>query len=337
MHVTRLRHTLTALFLIALPAAAPPGLPAVRAESLIIDRIAAVVNGDIITLSEVQEAVLQQANGRLIGSGTAVSQETAAATLTRGALLPQLRQLINRRLELQEAKRLGVESSETELTQALDDIKRRNSFSSDAELERALAAEGLTLARYREQLREELVVAKLLNREVRGRAIVPPEEARDYYDTHRQEFVLPSRVRLRQIFLAAPIDQPVVHQQRRIQAQAAWEQLRGGADFGQQARLLSDGPEAADGGELGWFQPGTLMPELDRVAFSLSAGQTSEVIESSVGWHILKVEEQEGHREQPFDEVKESVSQRLLDGKARQLHETWFLELRERAYVDIRL
>jgi peptidyl-prolyl cis-trans isomerase SurA len=314
---------------------------AAHAEPVIIDRIAAVVNRDVITLSDVQEAVLQQAVAVAAARGGSKPQAGdpafAAGALTPEALSQQLHRLIDRRLQEQAAEQHGITVSEAELHQALEDIKTRNRFDSDRALATALAAEGLTVEQYRRQLRSELLAAKLVNREVRSTVVISPEEVRGYYDHHPEEFALPGRVKLRQIFFAAPAANAEEHANKRAKAQTVLEGLKGGADFDQMARRYSDSPEAKEGGSLGWFTPGTLMAQLDRIAFTLKDGQISDVIESPQGWHILKVEAREGHRQQTFEQAKETVHDRLMAERTQQRYEEWFLELRRSAYVDIRL
>jgi peptidyl-prolyl cis-trans isomerase SurA len=318
---------------------AKPGNP--MTQPVIIDRIAAVVNLDVITLSDVQEAVLQQAVALAASRGgsrpRAGDPVFAAAALTPQALSQQLHRLIDLRLQEQDAEQHGITVTDAELRQALEDIKTRNRFTSDEALTTALAAEGLTLEQYRRQLRSELLVAKLVSREVRSTVVISPEEIRGYFDQHPEEFALPERVKLRQIFFAAPAANAEDHANVRAKAQTVLDQLKHGADFDQMARRYSDGPEAKEGGELGWFIPGSLMPQLDRIAFTLKDGQISDLIESPQGWHILKIEAREGHRQETFEQAQDKVHALLMEQRTQQRYEDWFLELRRNAYVDIRL
>ena len=320
---------------------AEPVIP--QAQPVIIDRIAAIVNQEVITLSEVQETVLQQAavardRSSLPEAGAPADPAVAAGALTPQALHQQLRLLIDSRLQLQAAEQRGMTVTDLELHQALDDIKSRNRFASDDELSAALAAEGLTLEQYRQQLRREILIAKLVNRDVRMQVVVSDEELQRYYAEHPDEFSLPQRVKLRQLFLSAPAAaDPQMHASQRTKAEELLEQLRSGADFAQLARRYSDGPEAKEGGELGWFAQGSLMPALDGTAFTLPEGQLSDLLESPMGWHILQVEQREGRQSRPFEQIKESLRDRLQEQKMRQRYEEWFLELRQNAYVDIRL
>lgn len=312
-----------------------------QAEPVIIDRIAAVVNRDVITLSDVQEAVLQQAVAVAASRGgsrpKAGDPVFASAVLTSQALSQQLHRLIDRRLQEQDAEQLGITVTDAELHQALEDIKTRNRFASDEMLATALATEGLTMEQYRRQLRSELLVAKLVSREVRSTVVVSPEEVRVYYDQHPEEFALPERIKLRQIFFAAPAANAEDHANARVKAQAILDELNNGADFDQMAKRYSNGPEAKEGGELGWFTPGSLMPQLNRIAFTLKDGQISGLIDTPQGWHILKMEAREGHHQETFEQAREKVRALLVEHHTQQRYEEWFLELRRNAYVDIRL
>lgn len=310
----------------------------VLAEPVVIDRIAAIVNREVITLSDIEEALLKKGAPTVASpSSGRIDPDAAAALLTPRALGRELHRLINRQLELQAAKQLGIAATDEELRQAIDDIKTRNHFTSDRELSTALAAEGLTLDQYREQLRTELTVAKLINREVRNSVVVSADDAHQYYVDHPDEFLRPGRVKLRQIFIAAPAADSSTRATQRAKAQAALAQLQSGGDFAQLARRYSDGADAKDGGDIGWFAKGALMPQLDQVAFALHRGESSGLIESPAGWHILKVDDQEALRQEPFDAVKAAILERLMESKVRRRYEEWFLELRHDAYVDIRL
>lgn len=303
---------------------------------VVIDRIAAIVNKEVITLSDLQEALLQQASA---GPGRPAAGDPAVAerVLTPQALQRELRRLIDHRLQVQAAEQHGLSVNDQELRQALEEIKSRNGFASDEQLSAALAAERLTLEEYRERLRREILTAKLVNREVRSRVVVSPGELRDYYTGHADEFSLPQRVKLRQIFLAAPAGDPALRDGKRTRGQELLKQLQDGADFALLARRYSDGPEAKEDGELGWFAPGSLMPELDAAAVTLKEGQLSGLIESPAGWHILRVEQREGSQQMPFEQAREALRERLMEEKLRQRYEEWALELRRKAYVDIRL
>lgn len=321
---------------------APPSKPVIQqTQPVVIDRIAAVVNQDVITLSDVQEAVLQQAVAVAAARGGSRPQAGdpafAAAVLTSQALAQQLHRLVDRRLQEQAAAQDGITVTDAELHQALEDIKTRNRFASNEALATALAAEGLTVEQYRRQLRSELLVAKLVNRKVRSTVVISPEEEHRYYNQHLDEFALPGRVKLRQIFFAAPAANAEEHANARTKAQTILEELKKGADFDRMARRYSDGPEAKEGGLLGWFTPGVLMPQLDQAAFALQDGQISKVIEGPQGWHILKMEAREGRRQQTFEQAKNMVHDRLVAELTQQRYEEWFVELRRNAYVDIRL
>ena len=324
---------LTTLLLIGLvraAAAAPdqasaPVAP--QAEPVLIDRIAAIVNREVITLSEVQEALLQQSAG---------DAAVAERLLTPRALREQLRRLIDGRLQAQAAEQRGLTVTDLELGQAIGEIKSRNGFDSDEQFAAALATERMTLEQYRERLRREILTAKLINREVRAQVVVSDEELRDYYADHAGEFSLPERVKLRQIVFFSPPGSPA-RADGRARVLDVLAQLRNGADFDQLARRYSEGPEAREGGELGWFSQGSLVGELDRAAFTLQDGQASEPIESPAGWHLLTVEAREGNQRRPFEQVKEALREQRLEEKIRQRYEEWFLELRQQAYVDIRL
>ncbi|HJM43249.1 MAG TPA: SurA N-terminal domain-containing protein, partial [Nitrospinota bacterium] len=155
--------------------AAAGGLRAPSARAVVIDRIVAVVNKDIITLSQVQEA------GR--GEFSQLQQRYNGRRLKREIERVQrkyLDLLITRRLRVNRAKEMELSFTDAEVDRALEDVKKRNNIS-DSELEVLLKREGMTIPEYRERVGEEILLRKVMNIEVRSRVSVPPREIKAYY------------------------------------------------------------------------------------------------------------------------------------------------------------
>lgn len=306
-------------------------VPAARA-GVVIDRIVAIVNDDVIALTDLEEEIAERT--RLMGAtGKSPVGDREERALDRHVLS----NMVEKSLQLQAAKKRGIGVGSDEIKTALDDIKKKNRFPNDAALEHALAAEGLTLPKYTEELRKRLTVLKMVDRDVKSGIVLQDDEVRAYYDAHKEVFALPSEIRLRQIFVATPAEAPEsARSTARKKIERILLQLKAGNDFAETARQESEGPEKAQGGEMGVFHPGELLPEIEAAVKPLEAGQISGVVETPIGFHLVSVESKTSPV-MPFDEVKKDVENILYQEKTEENLRRWMLDLRAEGFVDIRL
>ncbi len=312
------------LTLIALLLAAP--------DDRVLDRVAAVVNGDPVMLSELQERT--GGEWRRVQSmkpGEARDQARARA------LLAALDQMVAERLLEAEAKELGVEAADAQVDAAIEDIKRKNHLD-DEQLDRALAEQGLDRPTFRRQLRRDIEAFRILEMKVKTRIKVTDEDVRSWYQAHPKEFAGDERVRVRHIFVPVPAGAGAAEEAGvRAQGELILERLRGGEDFAAVARQASKGPSAAEGGELGFVKRGAIQPELEKAAFALEVGQVSALVRTKSGYHLLKVEERKSGGPLPFDEVKDAIRDRLSSERVETYRAQYLAELRKEAVVEVRL
>lgn len=308
------------------------GGSAAAADRLVIDKVAAVVNEDVITLSEVQK------EGRPLIQR--IRQEVSEDVLASQMQITQrqiLDALILRRLQLQEAKKEGVVVDRTQVTASLNRIKMENGFTSDAELSDALAQENITLDEFKIKVWEQMVVESLLSVKVRTSVVLSEEEITQYYQAHRTGYEQSPSVRIRHILVGLPVSpSPQDLEQARARADEALEALRKGADFAEVATKYSDGAVAREGGDLGVIRKGELDPALESVAYSLAPGTHSDIIRTEAGFNIIKVEERTSG-DIPIAEVRAQMREQLFAEKVRQRMDEYFKELKEKAYIEIRL
>lgn len=308
------------------------GGSAAAADRLVIDKVAAVVNEDVITLSEVQK------EGRPLIQR--IRQEVSEDVLASQMQITQrqiLDALILRRLQLQEAKKEGVVVDRTQVTATVDRIKKENGFTSDAELADALVQENITLDEFKTKVWEQMVVENLLSVKVRTSVVLSEEEIAQYYQGHRTEYEQFPSVRIRHILVALPVSpSPQDLERARARANEALEALHKGTDFAEVAAQYSDGAVAREGGDLGVIRQGELDPALESVAFSLAPGKYSDIIRTEAGFNIIKVEERTAG-DIPIAEVRAQMRERLFAEKVRQRMDEYFEELKEKAYIEIRL
>ena len=322
---------LPALALAAL--AAPAAAPAAPApERRVVDRVAATVNGEVVTLMDLTDRVgdaLERADAMPAGP----ARDRARADVLRRALEAVLAE----KLLEGAAKEAQVEPTEEQVDAAVAEIKARNGFD-DGQLDRALAEQGIDRARFREQLRTELHTMTLLQSKVRGRIRVTEEDVRSYYTSHPGEFSGVDEVLVRHIFLPLdPAAPPLETSKARARAEDVLRRLRAGEPFDRVAREVSQGPSASEGGELGWIRRGTIEKTLEDVAFGLKKGEVSGVVRAGPGLHVLKVEDRRVGGGKTFDEVKDQIRDRLTMEQGESARQQYVAELRKTAAIDVRL
>jgi peptidyl-prolyl cis-trans isomerase SurA len=312
-----------ALPLLALLAASP---------GEVIDRVAATVNGEVVTLSEIAErAGPEYERAQALPAGKE-RDEARGAALRRA-----FDQIVAEKLLAAEAQALQLAVSEQQVAAAIEDIKARNRFD-DEQLGRALAEQGLDLATFRAQVRRELETYQVLQYRVRGKVNVSDEDLRNYYQRHPQEFGGEDELRVRHIFLPLPEGATTADEARvRAQGEKILQRLKTGEDFAKVAREVSRGPSAEDGGDLGWLRRGTIQKALEDAAFALKDGQISGLVRAGPGLHVLKVDGRRRGGERSFDDAKEEIRARLLDEQVAQTRQQYLEELRRGAAIEVKL
>src|SRR5262245_3809979 len=301
-------------------------------QALMIDRIVARVNDDIITLSELQEEGLPLFE-RLRANYTGEELESQVQRAEREFL----DQLILRRLQLQYANQIGISASDNDINAALKDVLSRNNMSQD-QLTDLLTREGLTLQDYKDRLREQIILARLMNQAVRSRVSVDASEVEAYLKAHQDEFNQAAQARVRHIFFRIePGTPPSQLETARERAFRVLQEARNGGDFASLAQRHSEDATAANGGDLGVIRRGQVLPEFEEVIFTMREGDISEVIRTPNGLHIVKIEAFSKGSEQSFPEIKAEIERRLLQGKMEQRFQDWTNELKDRAFIEITL
>ncbi len=298
----------------------------------VVDRVAAVVNGDPVTLSELVERAgteYQRAEEQRAGE----ARERARARVLKAAF----DQIVAERLFAAEAKALQVEATESQVDAAVDDIKRRNKFT-DQQLEMALQEQGLTREAFRVAVKRDLEAFQILNLKVKSRVKVSDEDLRNYYQTHAREFSGEEQVRIRHLFLAFPAGAGASEEATvRSEGERILARLAAGEDFAEIARQRSDGPSKAEGGDLGFVKKGTLKAELDKAAFALATGEISGLVRTANGYHVLKAEDRRTGGAKPLEEVKEAIRDRLTAEQIETYRAQYVAELRKDAVIDVRI
>jgi len=290
-------------------------LPAGAAD--IRDRIVAVVNTEVITLSELEEEVAE------------VTQQTQQRF--RGAELDQrlrqidymgLNRMIERRLQLQIAKRRGIKISDEEVQDAVVRLKRVGENPNESD------PQELT------RIREQLTAMRLVNQQIRSGLIVSDEEVLRFYQQHKDRFMLPPEVRISQILIElSPGSEMLAVREK---AQQVFALLKKGERFEELAARYSDGPEGRRGGGLGYIRPGDMLPQIQRAIAQQPPGTVIEPIASPIGMHIIRIDDRKPPQFRPYEEVKEDIRNVVNQLKTEEAYLEWIKEQKDKSYIEIR-
>ncbi|HYO58283.1 peptidylprolyl isomerase [Archangium sp.] len=304
-----------------------------RAE--MVDRVAAVVNRDVIALSEVEK----RAAPELARLGSAVREPQKRAEERARLLKAALDTLIGEKLMEEQIRELGLAATDAELDTAVSDVKRQNNITDDAQFERLLSGEGFTVKSYKEFLRNQMSRMKLVQIKVSPKVKVSEEDLKAAYTQYTKMESEDAEVHARHILVqvdpkATPQQVEAAHKKALGLAEEA---RKPGVDFAGLAKAKSEGPSAADGGDLGFFRRGVMVPAFEKVAFALKEGEVSEPVRTQFGWHVLKVEERRAVDVAPFEQVKNELETRLKMQKTEKFVEQYVQELRQKASVEVKL
>ena len=302
------------------------------AHAELVDRVAAVVNRDIITQSEVEKRAAPELSR--INTRDTEKRNEEKSRLMKGALDT----LIGEKLMEEQIQELGLGVTDAEVDAAVADVRKQNNVTDTEQFERLLAGEGFTLASYKDFLRKQMSRMKLVQLKVSPKVKVSEEDLKAAYTQYSHMETGDAEVHARHILVqvdpkATPQQVEVAHQKALALAEEA---RKPGVDFAQLARAKSEGPSAAEGGDLGFFRRGVMVPAFEKVAFALKDGEVSEPVRTQFGWHVLKVEERRSVDVPDFDKVKGELESKLKLQKTEKFVEQYVQDLRSKASVEVK-
>ena len=292
-------------------------LPPAFAGTHLEDRIIAVVNSDLIMLSDLKREVASQQE-RI----TRQHQGNELAQQVKIAEYMAITKMIERKLQLQEAKAKKVEVSDQEVTQMLEQMKQRGG-----------ALDPSTPQNPR-TVRDQLMLLKVVDMEVRGNVMVGDSEMKRYYAGHRDRFALPEEYLLSQIFVQRR--SPEETADALTKARRAMDDLKRGEKFEDVALQYSDAPNAVQGGQLGLVRQGELLPAIERAIAALVPGGISDIIENADGFHIIRVDDKKSKQFRSFEQVRYEIQGLVFEQKKEDMFQAWLTNLKNKAYIDIK-
>ena len=290
----------------------------------VIDKVAIVVNDEIITDREIERQLAPiYEKYKTIYSGSQLVEKLEEAKQKVA------QQMIEDRLLYNEAKKQNIEIAEKDIDTKVQDIVK--TVGSRATFERALLEQQLTLKDLKERYRQQLMIRRLIDRKVGGGITVTPVEVEEYYNKNLKLFQQPERVKLKNILISIKkFPDPV---KALNLAKDISRRLREGCDFDGLAKMYSDGPGAAEGGLMGYVKRGDLLPEIEQAVFSLKPGEVTGIVQTSLGYHIFKVEEKDTSKTVPLSQARHKVEEAIYNLKADAKIKGWLEGLKKNAYI----
>ena len=302
----------------------------VSTGAAIVDRIAAIVNQEVITLSEVEK-----------WSGPLQKEIEAKDRLEKREKVNEvcrkvLEKLVEEKLIEQEAKKTGIKVSRKEVESTLEEIKRQNG-SSQEELEIALAKEGLTLEAFKQQIEKRLLRNRLVSWSVKVEPKAGEKELIDFYQKHVDHYQIRLTYRPSHILFAVPQEatSEEIGEIRR-KCQQVVEKIKKGEDFGEMAILYSQDASSKDRGDLGYFKKGELLPAFEKEAIRLKVGEVSGIVRTQFGFHIIKLLDRKGGGPAPFEEVKEKVQADYYEKEMEKAFNEFLSKLKAKSVIEMK-
>lgn len=296
-------------------------------EPEVVDGIAAVVNGEVITVSQVRMVTVprerllrQQYRGEEL--------EKQVQTVRKAAL----QDLIDRQLIVQSFKKEGLSLPEYFVEQRMSEIIRENFGGDRNTFVKTLQAQNYTLGQFRKDEFDKIIVAAMRGKNVKANIVASPTRIQNYYAKHREEFTSKEELHLRMIMVPSRSLEGNAESQKAM-AKEILGKLANGADFARMAQMYSEDSTRDLGGDWGWIERKTLAPELEKVAFSLPIKKVSNIIELGGNYYILTVDEKRGGVTKPFAQVRTEIEKKLLQEEAQRLQENWLAGLRQKATI----
>jgi parvulin-like peptidyl-prolyl isomerase len=299
--------------------------PTRGAES--VNGIAAIVNDKVITYSEVRDVV--EPRERLLRSQYSGQELAKKITELRKAALQDL---IDRQLIVQAFEKDKLQIPTHFIDERVDEVIKE-SFGGDRHaFIKTMEAQKYTMSKFRDLERQKIIVQAMRSKNVKSNLIIPPGKVEEYYQKHKDQFSNKAQVKLRMIMIPGHADSGGGAAQTAM-AEEIRAKLITGADFDKMAQMYSEDSTRDLGGDWGWIDDKTLAAPLSEVAFKLSPGEISKIVDVGGNYYILKVEARQGGEVKALKDVRADIEARLRQEQAQELQEHWLASLRSKAYI----
>jgi peptidyl-prolyl cis-trans isomerase SurA len=301
---------------------------AVSQAAILLDRVVAIVNQEVITWSELYKAMESDASPQM----KELKEEDKRKVFKENEA-SFLETLINMKLQLQEARNLGVTAGDDEVKEAIDGIMKKYSMT-DAQLKESLKKEGFTLEEYKRRLQEQIIVSKVVNRQIRSKILVTERDVQKYIDENGKALEDSDGYRISVIFFKKPAGDDGKKDVEE-KAAAVLQKLHEGTSFADLARQYSEDPSGNAGGDLGFIKKQNLLKDFSEIVSGMNAGELSRPFWTEKGLYILRLDEKIETKDPAGirEKAKEAVTAKLFTGK----YNAWLKSLREKSFIEIKL
>ena len=296
----------------------------------VVEQVIAVIDGEPYTLSNFREY-----------AKTKMGREFPTGDLNNIGKEDQevLEMFITEKLLAAEVKLVGIRVSEEEIDRYIGQIKERNRLN-DEELDAVLSREGLTMEKYRASTRAEIEKNEVIRRQVRKKVNITSEDVKRYYRLNPKRYATKEKVRLRHILLSLPEGAPPEREKEvMLKALEIRDRAMAKEEFAKLAENYSEGAGASEGGDIGWVNRGSLLKEIEEIAFNkLSVGEVSQPLRTTMGIHLIKLEERRAEGLLPLSEVAGKIKKELYAKALEERFQKWLkTDLRRKHRVDVKL
>jgi len=317
----------------AASASASVPLPvSITPNGTVVEDVIARVNDQIITRSDVERAQIE------------FDHETQGQNMSPADVAEKqqnlLRDLIDQQLLLSKGKELNINADAQVITQ-LDEIRKQNHFATMEDLEKAAQEQGVSFEDFKANIRNNIITQQVVRDEVGRRLQFTHADAQKYYDAHKADFTQAESVKLSEILIATPSVEGKLPDDATVAAAKAKAddvaaKLKAGGSFEDLAKSTSNGPTAAQGGDLGEFKRGALAQIMEDKTFGKPVGTVTDPIRTRQGFVLLKVTAYTPGGVQPLADVEDQVEQAVYMDQMQPALRAYLTELREDAYIDIK-
>jgi peptidyl-prolyl cis-trans isomerase SurA len=304
---------------------------ALAEETVLVDRIVAVVNDELITLYELNQK-FEPYLKNIKSLGYSAEKERKMLFKLRSDLLDQV---IDATLADQEIKKNKLVVTDAEVDSTLERLKVARSMT-DEDLRAGLAQQGITMEEYHKEIKEQLLRSKLINIEVKSKIVITKESVQAYYDAHRENYAGQKKYHLWNIYMS--VSSQAGESERRAalkKMETVLSQLKQDASFEALAKSDAIASLEAKGGDLGLFLIKELSAQFQKVVENMKAGEFSSILESDSGYQILYVEKIIEAPSKSFETVQEEIQEILYKELVDNKYQEWLEALRKRSHIKI--
>lgn len=313
------------------------------ARSVVLQRVLVKVNGAVFTKTELEEMQIQELQQRNQRTLSQLDLQNDASL--RAALIeitpPILASVVDNLILIQRGRELGYRMNEEQFKSWQDSIKKENQWD-DATFQTALKQQGMTMEDLRSQFEKQYLREAVRNNEINSRLNITEEEARQYYRAHPEEFMTPSLMTLREIFIAVPTEtvggqvsfNAAADEAAQAKIASIRERAAKGEDFTALVTEFSESASKANGGLIGPINLAELAEGLRKRLEPLKAGEIDQPIRTPKGYQLLKVESRSDSTVEPFDKVRVEIGNRVIASRSKELEEEYLKGMRTQAIIE---